>query len=113
LKIENRAPDTDLKAAFPVVFGSTPGAPGVILPDMRATSRKATVTLAFPGLEGRAINTPSWGGNRGSRLIAIAPVVELASTLGHVADRADGAPMSDWRPPTERELAADLAGAAN
>jgi len=35
-----------------VAFGSTPGAPAIILLDMRATRRKATVTLAFTGLEG-------------------------------------------------------------
>lgn len=51
---ENRAPDTALKAAFPVVFVSTAGTPAVTLPDMRTARRKATVTLAFAGLEGRA-----------------------------------------------------------
>lgn len=51
---ENLAPDNALKAAFPLAFGSTPGDPGVNLTDMRATRRKATVTLAFTGLEGQA-----------------------------------------------------------
>lgn len=46
-----------------MAFGSTPGAPAIILPNTRATRRKATVTLAFPGLEGLAIGTPSWDGN--------------------------------------------------